>query len=229
MKTYMPIWHRGANLLAVCASPLDRPRKAATGVRARGRVVGRRPEWRWKEEPVPVCACSGRLSCLATLHPWTSIARRHGAERLSLSPARMRDLSRVANPARSGTVLASLPKSSSSSSSFVLVATRAGLSEGDDVTGIRDVLKRRHGGNVWPHFNGVPPVRRVPRWKIDGSERLTAEVRVSRVRGVPCELTPMVFENIEMRNPAGFLLEDARHGYIQYIRYLPSRFTPRIC
>ncbi|KAG5344339.1 SSH phosphatase, partial [Acromyrmex charruanus] len=27
----------------------------------------------------------------------------------------------------------------------------------------------------------------------------------------------MVFENIEMRNPAGFLLEDARHGYIQYI------------
>lgn len=29
----------------------------------------------------------------------------------------------------------------------------------------------------------------------------------------------MVFENIEMRNP-GFLLEDARHGYIQYIRYL---------
>ncbi|XP_029158133.1 protein phosphatase Slingshot homolog 2 isoform X3 [Nylanderia fulva] len=27
----------------------------------------------------------------------------------------------------------------------------------------------------------------------------------------------MVFENIEMRNPAGFLFEDARHGYIQYI------------
>lgn len=28
----------------------------------------------------------------------------------------------------------------------------------------------------------------------------------------------MVFENIEMRNP-GFLLEHARHGYIQHIRY----------
>lgn len=131
----------------------------------------------------------------------------------------MRDLSRVANPARSGTVLASLPESS-----FVFVATRAGLPEGDNATGIRDVLKRRHG-DVRPHFNGVPPVRRVPRRKIDGGERLTAEVRVGRVRGVSCELTPMVFENIEMRNPAGFLLEDARHGYIQYIRYLPSRFT----
>lgn len=142
-------------------------------------------------------------------------------KRLSLSPARMRDLSRVANPARSGTVLARLPESS-----FVFVATRAGLSEGDNAAGIRDVLKRRHG-DARPRFNVVLPVRRVPRWKIDGGERLTGEVRV---RGVSCELTPMVFENIEMRNPAGFLLEDARHGYIQYIRYFPRylHVTPRI-
>jgi len=123
----------------------------------------------------------------------------------------MRDLSRIADPARSGTVLARL-----SESSFGFVATRAGPSEGDDVSGTRDVLKRRHG-DVRSRFNVVPPVRRVvPRKKIDEGKRLVAEVR-----GVSCELTPMVFENIEMRNPAGFLLEDARHGYIQYIRYLP--------
>lgn len=128
----------------------------------------------------------------------------------------MRDLSRVANPARSGTVLARL-----SESSFALVATRAGdsPSERNYVPGTRVLLKRRHGDER-PRFNVVPLVRRVPRRKIDGDERLVAEVRgVGRVRGVSCELTSMVFENIEMRNPAGFLLEDARHGYIQYIRY----------
>ncbi|XP_011868694.1 PREDICTED: uncharacterized protein LOC105562449 isoform X1 [Vollenhovia emeryi] len=131
----------------------------------------------------------------------------------------MRDLSRIANPARSGTVLARLPESP-----LAFVATRAVVVGGgppssalaDDVTGIRDALKRRrHGDARHPRFNVAPA-----RWKYDGvGERLTAaEVRVvSRVRGVPCELTPMVFENIEMRNPAGFLLEDARHGYIQYI------------
>lgn len=73
------------------------------------------------------------------------------------------------------------------------------------------------------------------RWKIDGGEPGLASSRYASadvVRGtVSCELTSMVFENIEMRNPAGFLLEDARHGYIQYIRYF-SRFRrvpPHVC
>lgn len=213
----MPIFREENLPVSVCARlfSIDREKPLREYARGGGASAG---GGKWSPCLSARAPGSGRLSYLATLHPWTSIARRYGAKRLSLSPARMRNLSRVANPARSGTVLASLPESS-----FVFVATRAGLSEGGN-----DALKHRRHGDVRPRFNGVPPVRRVPRWKIDGGERLTAEVRVGRVRGVSCELTPMVFENIEMRNPAGFLLEDARHGYIQYIRYLPSHFTPQI-
>lgn len=57
--------------------------------------------------------------------------------------------------------------------------------------------------------------------KIDGEAEWLSSVYSHRARGVSRGRTPMVFENIEMRNPAGFLLEDARHGYIQYIRYFP--------
>lgn len=57
--------------------------------------------------------------------------------------------------------------------------------------------------------------------KIDGEAEWLSSVYSHRARGVSRGRTPMVFENIEMRNPTGFLLEDARHGYIQYIRYVP--------
>lgn len=66
-------------------------------------------------------------------------------------------------------------------------------------------------------------VRQVQR----GEKRIDGEAKWlgTQPRRVSREPSSMVFENIEMRNPTGFLLEDARHGYIQYIRYLRSLLT----
>lgn len=178
----MPVWYSETPLfVAVCAAPsLDRPRSRygyarSDGGASAGRAFG--VEGGEEEEAARAVRLLRAFSCLWLPPVASRLCIDESRPRVGTAWYASRFRSRGCVTCRASWTRREVEQCSRASRSrrFVFVATCAGPTDRDDVSGIRDVLKRRRGVEQ-SRFNAfLLPARRVPRWKIDGVERLAVE------------------------------------------------------